>query len=542
MPKKNTYTKRFKTTLHNMSNQIKYLVVDLFAGAGGVTLGFESSGVAKVVAAVNHDPQAIASHAANHPGCFHFIEDIRSVSMVKLTEVVNNARAIYPHAQLVLWASLECTHFSQAKGGQSRDEDSRTLAYGLIPYITHLNPDLIMIENVKEFESWGPLIERTNPQGKVVCVPEHRTKGREYMRWITEVQSHGYSYTRNLLNAADYGAPQSRVRFFGIFHRPEISIQWPVANYRRAGKQAAPDMFGNGFQPWKPVKDVLDLQDIGTSIFNRRKALVDKSLRRIIRGIQKFGPQPQIVSYYSPGRTQPIENPAPTITTIDHNALMQFGVTYYGNGMPISIEDPSPTVMTHDRFALISAQWLHNNYTGGGQVSGINEASGTLTTVPKQNLCTAFIVNRSYASNGSDINKPCPTVIATQKSNPLELCTAFIVNPQFDRVGSSLDEPAPTVIASRRTLNLSVQVYGSPSPHWEPQPTDTDTMRELRKLMSEIGIYDIFLRMLKVVELKRIQGFPDDYVLMGRSDEQKKFIGNAVPRHLVEAIALANAS
>ena len=152
------------------------IYIDLFSGAGGVTTGVENARlngekVAKVIAAVNHDPLAIASHAANHPETHHFIEDIKTLDVSKLVAIANNAKKESPESKLVLWASLECTNFSNAKGGMPRDADSRTLANHLFRYVKALSPDYIQIENVREFMSWGPL----GDNGK----PISRLKGRE---------------------------------------------------------------------------------------------------------------------------------------------------------------------------------------------------------------------------------------------------------------------------------------------------------------------------------------------------------------------------
>ena len=141
-------------------NDINLLYIDLFCGAGGTSTGVESAKVneeqcAKVIACVNHDANAIASHAANHPDALHFTEDIRTLELSPLLEHLKKSKAQYPSASVALWASLECTNFSKAKGGQPRDADSRTLAEHLFRYIESINPDYIQIENVEEFMSWG---------------------------------------------------------------------------------------------------------------------------------------------------------------------------------------------------------------------------------------------------------------------------------------------------------------------------------------------------------------------------------------------------
>ena len=166
-------------------DDMKLLYVDLFCGAGGTSTGVESARLngercAKVIACVNHDKNAIASHAANHPEALHFTEDIRTLELSPLVEHVLKTRVLYPDAFVVLWASLECTNFSKAKGGQPRDADSRTLAEHLFRYIESINPDYIQIENVEEFMSWGPM----NEEGK----PLSTRKGEDYTRWVSKVK------------------------------------------------------------------------------------------------------------------------------------------------------------------------------------------------------------------------------------------------------------------------------------------------------------------------------------------------------------------
>lgn len=213
-------------------DDIRLLYIDLFCGAGGTSTGVEKANYkgrkcAKVIACVNHDANAIASHAANHPEAQHYTEDIRTLDLCPLKEHTAEMRQMYPMAKIVLWASLECTNFSRAKGGQPRDADSRTLAEHLFRYIETLAPDYIQIENVEEFMSWGDLDEN----GK----PISRDKGRLYTNWVDNVKAYGYKFDHRILNAADYGAYTSRKRFFGIFAKPYLPIVWPKPTHSKTG-------------------------------------------------------------------------------------------------------------------------------------------------------------------------------------------------------------------------------------------------------------------------------------------------------------------
>ena len=470
---------------------IKFLLIDLFCGAGGTTTGAEASGVCKVIAAINHDPLAIASHTANHQDALHLTEDILVADIRPVQKAVAHWKGRYPRAKLILWASLECTNFSNAKGGLPRDADSRSLAHGMFRYLDVLNPDYFLIENVREFMAWGDLDENGKPVSK--------TNGREYVRWVKQVQSCGYQHDWRLLNAANFGGVTIRERYFGAFWKPGSPFAWPQPTH--AKRPAKGDLFADEMKPWRAVAEVLDFSDLGSSIFERKRDLVDKTLRRILEGLKKFHTKPQIMLCNTPGYCVGIDRPIPTLTTVNSKAMITPMLqSYYGGSFGVrSVNQPAATITTKDRLALVTP-WIDRNFKTGGSQS-IEQPAWTLLTVPKMNLCSAFIVNPSFGSNGSAISKPAPTVIAKQKSYPLSLATAT----------------------------------SQGLPHWEPTDTDTETMVQLKEFMRENGIADIFMRMLKIVELKRIQGFPDGYVLHGPLNEQKKFIGNSVETGVVKA-------
>ena len=326
---------------------IRFLYIDLFCGAGGTSTGVEAARlhgeqVAKVIACVNHDANAIASHAANHPDALHFVEDIRTLNLDRLLAHVEVSRKQYPAARVVLWASLECTNFSIAKGGQSRDADSRTLAEHLFRYIDALRPDYIQIENVKEFMTWGslavkvveashghgaycPLKIKTVGQGKhkrrtiaPVWVPDATRRGEDYHRWVACIcKDGGYRFDHRILDSADFGAYTSRRRFFGIFAAGQLPIVFPTPTHT---KKPAPNLFDVRAK-WRPVRDVLDLHDEGASIFGRKKPLVDATFERIYAGLVKFvagGKEAFMVKYNSMSQSGKyvapgIDDPCPTV-------------------------------------------------------------------------------------------------------------------------------------------------------------------------------------------------------------------------------------
>lgn len=487
------------------------LYIDLFCGAGGTSTGvehamYEGNKCAEVIACVNHDPNAIASHAANHPNALHFTEDIRTLDLTELVAHTNSKRAANPNALVVLWASLECTNFSKAKGGQPRDADSRTLAEHLFRYIEALTPDYIYIENVEEFMCWGDLDEN----GK----PVSRDKGRLYMRWVQTVCKYGYDFAYRLLNAANYGAYTSRTRFFGIFAKKNLPIVFPEPTHCKNGKR---DMFSS-LQSWKPVKEVLELSNEGKSIFERDKPLADKTLERIYAGLIKFvagGKEAFLIKYNSMNQsgkyTAPsIDEPCPTVATQNRLgvAKVQFLSKQFSgdpNGKNISINEPCGTITTIDHHAVVSTQFI-DAYYGNGHEHSIELPSPTLTTVDRLSLITAdqFILNPQYSSSGGSIDKPCFTLIA-----------------RMDKM--------PPYLVSAEKGKFSIVVYES----------DTPAMRKIKEFMAMFGIVDIKMRMLNVGELKRIMGFGSEYTLIGTQAEQKKYIGNAVEVNMSRALCVA---
>ena len=552
---------------------IKLLYIDLFCGAGGTSTGvenarYEDEQCAKVVACVNHDANAIASHAANHPDALHFTEDIRTLELSPLVAHVERMKKIYPDALVVLWASLECTNFSKAKGGQPRDADSRTLAEHLFRYIEAIDPDYIQIENVEEFMSWGDMDEKGHPISK--------DKGRCYEKWKRNVRKYGYDFDWRILNAADYGAYTTRKRFFGIFAKRGLPIVFPEPTHCKYGKS---DMFGR-LEKWKPVKEVLDFSDEGESIFCRKKPLAEKTLERIYAGLIKFvagGKEAFIVKYNSMSRTgkyqaPSVDEPCPVVATQGRLALAKvnfvhssFVSAYYGNGHNHSVEQPAPTVTTKDRLALVNTSFLCSynfkdtgkninlpcptlltkdrlalvnsvfidNQYGTGKPTSIELPVGTVTTVPKFNMvsCKPWIMNTAFSNVGSSIEQPSQTITANRKWH-------YLMNPQFASAGGSVNNPCFTLIARMDKMPpYLVEVEGGIG--IQVTPDDSPMTIKIKEFMVLYGIIDIKMRMLRIAELKKIMGFPEDYVLIGPQSDQKKFIGNAVEVNMARVLCEA---
>lgn len=492
---------------NNIKNSEELIVfwIDLFCGAGGTTSGIHFSGIKNmfVAACVNHDTNAILSHQQNHPNTIHFIEDIRNFEVVqKLKTLVDKLRSEFPNCIINLWASLECTNFSKAKGGQTRDADSRTLAEHMQMYLEGLNPDYFWVENVREFMSWGPLDEK----GK----PVSRQSGQDYLRWIGEIKRLGYKFDYRILNAADFGSYQSRERLFLQFSKPEFPISWPEQTHSK--KSTKDSLFPS--KKWKAVKDMLDLDDEGQSIFTRKKTLCENTLKRIYAGLIKFvanGEDTFIKKYYSgrpAGKVASINNPAGTITTIDGQAIVTATHlnTYYGNSGLHSVNNPSPTLTTKDRIAKVDVNFLDQQY-GNSEPISIESVCNILTVNPKFNLVNVknFILNPSWGGHSTSVDNPSCTIIARQ-------------------------DKAPLYLISTETGGFSIPIYED----------DSETMILIKKFMIEYGIIDIKMRMLDIQELKQIQGFPKDYKLMGTKTEQKKYIGNAVDVTQAKALVSNN--
>lgn len=530
-------------------------VIDLFCGAGGVTTGIhmavraDGSKPAKVIACVNHDPNAILSHKANHPEALHFTEDIRTLDISSIIDLVRRIRKSDSEAQIHLWASLECTNFSKAKGGMPRNGDSRTLANHLFRYVEGLNPDHIWIENVREFMAWGPL----DNNGK----PKSRKNGRDYVRWCNKMQSYGYNFDWQLLCCADYGDYTSRTRYFAQFSRGVI--KWPRKTHSKAPKING--MFP-ALKPWKPVREVLDLDDHGDSIFNRpsrgKKPLVENSLKRIYAGLVKFvgsGEDAFITKAYSGNPSDKVvslNGSAPTVTTVPHEHIVKpvFIAAAYGGSTEQRVhglDSPSPTVTTQNRLQTILVQYNGGDYCRN--VHSVDRPAITLTTRDRLSVVQFMPMQYGQGGNVADINDPA-WAITTNPKHMLASVTRYLVNPQFNSAGGSVDKPCFTLIAKmdKRPPSIASVLPGKDLSKIElglnevkgeyclKDPYERSTMMKILRFMVKYSIADIKMRMLNLGELKRITGLPTGYVLYGTKGEQKKYIGNAVPTYVVKAM------
>ena len=510
---------------------IKFEIIDLFCGAGGTTEGFKEARykgkkICKVIACINHDEIAIQSHSANHKKSKHFIEDIKTFDVTK-----------FPDWSLgvvkILHGSLECTNFSNAKGGLPRDADSRTLANHMFRYIECLNPDYITIENVREFLSWGELDE----YGK----PISREKGKDYIKWVETVKAFGYDYEYRLLNSADYGAHTSRTRLFIIFAKKGLPIVFPEPTHSKVPNRKL------RLKKWKAVKEVLDFSDAGISIFDRKIPLVEKSLERIYAGLVKFVHDDNYIVQYNSGsdsnRCLSVDKPCNTIPTNNRFALVKKSFLYsYISDQPKSVDDSFYTITTQPQHSFVNTEFLLKYYGTGKNVAGMKSPAPTLTTKDRlAKIKPVYFMDHQFSSGqrNKSIEESAGGLTTIPKQNLVKVEKAFLMNRQYNNVCRGIDNPCFTLIASmnKRPGYLVVSELGEVS--IVIRKNDSAAMKKIKTFMAAHGIIDIKMRMLKVAELLKIQGFPAEYILKGTEADKKKFIGNSVVPKMAKKIAEA---
>ena len=454
---------------------IKTYVIDLFCGAGGTSTAIHKSDTnIEVVACINHDANAIISHAANYPNCLHFTEDIRIVGLQPLIELVQRLREQDPDCKIGVWASLECINFSGAKI-TPKDEESRTLANSIFRYLDALNPDFLWIENVKQFKNWGPL-DRHGYE-----IPHLR--GSHYNDWVAKIAKYfNPQYWADQLTSADYNGVTIRNRLFIQFAKNPEEIGFPVQTNDKQGRY--------GLKPWRATREILELDLMGNSIFNRKTMLVSNTHRKIFTGTKKF---------YKP----------------DEGI---FGIKYHKQ---IDPDQPCSTLATKDRVSVVRPVCMNYNYGTGG-ASSIERPVGTITTIPKVDLIQmqGVMYNPQYGGSFRSINDPAGTLIARQDKAPV----AFM---QTDRVPAPVPVQVTHLARNRADYEPHVVVTENLITY-KHFANDDEWITKLKLFMEQNQIIDIMLRPLTIKEMLRVQGFPDDYVLRGTQTEQKKYIGNSV--------------
>jgi DNA (cytosine-5)-methyltransferase 1 len=431
---------------------------DLFCGAGGSSTGLrrvaDALGARLDLTAVNHWPTAVETHAANHPEARHVCENLDGIDARKVTG-----------GQLdLLWASPECTHHSTARGGKPVHDQSRSTAWHVLRWAEATRPRWVIVENVPEFQTWGPLGAHGRPLAS--------RKGETFQAWAMALRSLGYTLDYRVCNAADFGAATSRRRLFVVARldggaRNRGPIPWPLQTHAPAGTGS---LFGEHAQ-WRGAREVIDWRERGTSIFGRQKPLADNTLRRIAAGARKFWGlelEPFLVAMEHGGRVCDAAKPLPTITTAKGGA--------FGIAQPFLVQAGGPT----------------------GAARHPQDVDAPLRTVLTENhtaVVQPFLLGQQSQAAARGVSQPAPTV---STAGAISLIEPFIVSYYGTLNVSRAGDPLPTVTTKDR--------FGLVQP-------------------SQL---DITFRMLRPHELAAAMGFPAAYQFAGNRTDQVKQIGNAV--------------
>jgi DNA (cytosine-5)-methyltransferase 1 len=330
-----------------MTSSLSPIVVDMFCGAGGESCGIKQAADAAnlniSMYAINHWDQAIETHCANFPGAEHICRDVQDINPSELISGRNVA---------LLWASPACTHFSVARGGKPCDNQSRITPFTILDWLDKLTVDRVIIENVPEFRSWGPLDPKT-------LRPIKEEKGKTFAAFMNMISALGYSVDWKVLNAADYGAPTTRRRLFiqAVRTGSDKSIIWPEVTHIKP----SPNQLLSPMLSWIPARDIIDWSLPTQIIDARSKPLAKNTMDRIIRGMEKYWGEyakPFIIRYNGgENRVHSIDEPLPIIDTSNRYGLIQpLIMEYHGNGGCHPVSKPLPTVTGNDRFALITPE------------------------------------------------------------------------------------------------------------------------------------------------------------------------------------------
>ena len=572
------------------------LIVDNFAGGGGASTGIEMATGYSVDIAINHDPEAIKMHKANHPNTKHYCENVWAVDPVK---------ACNGHPVALAWFSPDCKHFSKAKGGKPKDKFIRGLAWVACRWAGLVRPRVIMLENVEEFKTWGPLGRRHHPI--------KAKQGETFQKFVQQLTDLGYEVQFRELIAADYGAPTMRKRFFMIARCDGKPIVWPEPTHAPADSE---EVKAGLKKPYVGAYTQLDFSLPCPSIFDTSeeikekygiravRPLAQKTMDRIARGFIKFvlnNPKPFIIQCNHGGERRPndIREPMPTITGkhgygIVEPYMVQIGQTGFTKDRSKDVREPLTTIVSKNEHCLIEptlAPYMGKNTTnhpGGNCKDPIH----TITTGNQQCLISPTLIqyhsetskdgvrgqtikdpimtvdssNRyglvasflhkyydgGYKGAGETVENPLPTVTAWDHNS---VVTANLIQMNNHCDGKDIRQPLPTITAGDGHFGevraFLIKYYGQGTGQDIEQPLDTVTARDRFGLVTIEGvdyqIVDIGLRMLEPRELYGCQGFPDDYIIdhdyTGKTyprSEQVRRCGNAVCPPIPAALVRAN--
>ncbi len=501
------------------------LIVDNFAGGGGASTGIELATGVSVDIAINHDPEAIRMHKTNHPNTEHYCESVWDVDPVKACKG-------YPVA--LAWFSPDCKHFSKAKGGKPKDKNIRGLAWVALRWAGKVRPRVIMLENVEEFKTWGPLNRGHRPI--------KAKQGETFRKFVDQLQELGYQVEYRELVAADFGAPTMRRRFFLIARCDGRRIVWPEPTHGPAGSQ---EVAAGLRKPYIGAYTQIDFSLPCPSIFDTAeeikekygvravRPLAEKTMDRIARGMKKFvldNPEPFIVQVNHGGERKPqdIWEPMPTITGkhgfgVVNPVLSPCIMCNNENNVGASVKSPLPTVTTGNRnFVVAPILIQYHSETTQKEVrgQGIKEPIMTVDGSNRYGLVASFLSKFYKSGTGQDVREPLHTV--TCSPGHFGEVRACLIKYYGQGTGQDIKEPLDTVTAQDRFGLVTIRGV-------------------------DYQIVDIGLRMLEPKELYGCQGFPDDYIIdrdytwktYPRS-EQVKRCGNAVCPPIPAALVRAN--
>ena len=429
------------------------LIIDNFAGGGGTSTGLEAAFGRPVDIAINHDPEALAMHAINHPHTKHLCESVWDVDPIEVTG--NQPVAL-------VWLSPDCKHFSKAKGGKPVEKKIRGLAWVTLRWAAKCKPRVIMLENVEEFKTWGPLIQDEHGHWK----PDPAKRGKTFESFVRQLEAHGYKVDHRELRASEYDTPTIRKRFFLVARRDGLPIQWPAPTN---GAPDSPAVRAGKLQPYRTAAECIDWSLECPSIFGRKRELADATKRRIAKGIMRYvvdAADPFIVGQGGPiyaGKPVSANQPFGTLTTENHRAVVVpsiVPVTHQGSDRSESVHEPFRTITSAQRGekALASATlrpFVMTNTTGHPGAD-VDSPVPTVTSAGNQALVTAFLNEHANASNQRvmPVDAPLRTVCAQVKGGHFGLVSAALVGVG-GRAGDSrprgADEPTATITAKGDT-------------------------------------------------------------------------------------------
>lgn len=515
----------------NLFNEI---VVDNFAGGGGASTGIEMALGRSPEIAINHDPDAISMHTVNHPYTEHYCESVWDI-------VPRDVVAGRPVG--LVWLSPDCKHFSKAKGSTPVSKKIRGLAWVTLRWAATVRPRVIMLENVEEFQAWGPLLLDSEGNAR----PDPAKKGRTFNSFINALRRQGYKVEWRELRACDYGTPTIRKRLFLIARRDGAPIVWPKPTH---GDPASAEVRAGKLQPWPTAADVIDWSIPCPSIFltqeeakaqglNVKRPLAEATMRRIAKGVERFvinAAAPFIVNTRNGER----EGQQPRVRGVD---LPLWTVTAQGSQGAICVPTLAPFIT---EFANASNQ----------RNMPADEPLRTICAQVKGGhfaLVSAFLAKHYTGVVGAELTQPLPTVTTVDHN---ALVTSHLVKLRGTcQHGQPVTEPMPTVTAGGLHIGevraFLLKYYGTDSTIPCSEPLHTVTTRDRFGLVTVRGedyqVVDIGMRMLEPHELFAAQGFPADYVI-DHDATGKKFTktaqvarcGNAVCPPLAVALVRAN--